>query len=92
MCNFLPRRLIPPMPMIFTLKTFVVETPSGKISLVFSFKSRLIMGIVSAVTIMVVPGRISVIGMPRVMSFIEAYTHVDLGISRIDGKASGYDQ
>ena len=50
------------------------------------------MGIVSAVTIMVVPGRISVIGMPRVMSFIEAYTHVDLGISRIDGKASGYDQ
>jgi hypothetical protein len=52
----------------------------------------LIMGIVSMVTIMSAPGRVSVIGMSRVMSFKKAYSHLDLGISRIDGKTSGYDQ
>ena len=77
--------------MIFTLKTVMVEASSGKINPVFSFESGLIMGIVSTVTIMAVPGRIGIIGISRVMSFIEAYAHVDLGISRIDGKAPGYD-
>jgi hypothetical protein len=78
--------------MTFTLISIVVKTPSGKISLVFSFERRLIMGIVSMVTIMSAPGRVSVIGMSRVMSFKKAYSHLDLGISRIDGKTSGYDQ
>jgi hypothetical protein len=80
------------MPMAFTLITVVVEAPSGKISLVFSFECRLIMGIVNMVMIMAAPGGISVIGMSRVMSFKESYSHLDLGISRIDGKAPGYDQ
>jgi hypothetical protein len=67
--------------MIFTLVTIMVEAPTGKIGVVFPFESRLIVGIVSTVTIMSVPGWISVVGIPRVMSFIEANAHVDLGIS-----------
>jgi hypothetical protein len=78
--------------MIFTLKTFMVEAPSGKISPVFSFEGGLIMGIVSLVAIMPVPCRISVVGISRVMFFIEIHVHVDLRISRISDKTSCYDQ
>ena len=80
------------MPMIFPLKTIVVEAPSGEISPVFSFESDLIMGIVSLVMIVPVPGRVSVIGISRVMSFVKIHVHVDLGIGRICGKASCNDQ
>jgi hypothetical protein len=78
--------------MIFTLITFMVEAPSGKISPVFSFESRLIMGIVSLVTIMPAPRRICVIGKSRVMFFIEIHVHADLGIRRIGDKTSCYEQ
>ena len=78
--------------MIFPLKTFVVETSSGEVSPVFSFESGLIVGIVNLVTIMPVPGRIRVIGISGVMSFIEIHIDVDLGIRRIGDKASCYDQ
>ena len=78
--------------MIFALKTFMIEAPSGKISPVFSFESGLIMGIVGLVAIMSVPGRIRVIGISRVMSFVEIHIHVNLGIRRIGDKASCYDQ
>jgi hypothetical protein len=80
------------MPMIFPLETFMVEAASDEISPVFSFESGLIMGIVSLVAIMPVPGGIGVIGISRVMSFIEVHVHVDLGIRRISDKASRYDQ
>jgi|HubBroStandDraft_1064217.scaffolds.fasta_scaffold19275_2 hypothetical protein len=80
------------MPMIFALKTFMIEAPSGKINPVFSFESGLVMGIVNLVTIMPVPGRIRVVGISRVMSFVEIHIHVDLGIRRIGDKASCYDQ
>lgn len=78
--------------MIFALEAFMVEAPSGKISPVFPFESRLIMRIVSLITIVPVPCRISIIGMSRVMSFIEIHIHVDLGICRICDKTSCYDQ
>ena len=67
--------------MIFALKTVMVEASSGKISLVFSFESGVIMGIVSMVMIMSAPRGVGVIGMSRIMPFIETYTDVDLGIS-----------
>jgi hypothetical protein len=78
--------------MIFALKTFVVEAPSGKISLVFSFESAVIMVIVGMIMVMPVPGGVSVIGMSRVMSFKKAYAHLDLGICRTSDKTSRYDQ
>jgi hypothetical protein len=78
--------------MIFALITIMVEAPSREISPVFSFESGLIMGIVSLVTIVPVPGRIGVVGISRVMSFIEIHVHVDLGIRRITDEASCYDQ
>jgi hypothetical protein len=78
--------------MSFTLKTVMVEASSGKIGPVFSFEGGVIMGIVSTVTVMPAPGRISVISISRVISFIETYAHVDLGIRRIGDKTSCYDQ
>jgi hypothetical protein len=80
------------MPVIFALKSFMIEAPSGEINPVFSFESWLIMGIVNLVTIMPAPGGIRVVGISRVMSFIEFHIHVDLGIRRIGDKASCYDQ
>lgn len=66
--------------MIFALKTVMVEASSGKISLVFSFESGVIMGIVNMVMIMSAPRGVGVIGMSRIMPFKKAYAHLDLGI------------
>ena len=78
--------------MIFTFETFMVEAPSGKIIPVFSFESGLIVGIVSLVAIVPVPGGISVVGISRVMFFIEIHVYVDLGIRGISDKTSCDDQ
>ena len=77
--------------MIFAFKTIVIEGASVKIDPVISFKPWLIMSIISLVAVMSVPCRISIIGISRVSTF-KAYADADLGGSRIDGKASGYDQ
>ena len=78
--------------MSFTLIAVMVEAPAGKIGLMFPFESGVIMGIVNMVVIMSAPGWVSVIGMPRVMSFKKAYTYLDLGIRRTGNKTSRYDQ
>lgn len=82
---------MPSVPMIFAFKTIVIEAASVEIGTVRSFKPGLIMSVISLVAIMSVPCRIGIIGISRVSSF-KAYADANLGGSRIDGKASGYDQ
>jgi len=82
---------MPSVPMIFAFKTVVIELAPVEIGLVIPFKPGLIVGVISLVAVMSVPSRIGIIGISRVSSF-KAYADADLGGSRIDGKASGYDQ
>ena len=77
--------------MIFTFKTVMVEGTSVKVGPVTSFEPGLIMSVISLVAVMSVPCRIGIIGISRVSGF-KAYADANLGGSRIDGKASGYDQ
>lgn len=79
------------VPMIFAFKTVMVEGASVEIGTVSSFKPGLIMSIISLVAIMSVPCGIGIIGISRESSF-KAYADADLGGSRINGKASRYDQ
>ena len=66
--------------------TVVVKTMSGKIGPVFPLKPEVIMGIVSAVAIMPVPGRIGVIGVPGVIVFSNGQT--DLSACRLECQGS----
>ena len=82
---------MPSVPMIFLFKTIMVEAASVEIGAVRSFEPGLIMSVIGLVAIMSVPCRIGIIGISRVSGF-KAYADANLGGSRIDGKASGYDQ
>ena len=67
---------------VFTLKPFMVKTPAVKISTVFPFKNGAVMRIIITVAVMPLPCGISVIGIPRIISFIDAeislYMHLRL--------------
>ena len=82
---------MPSVPMIFLFKTIMVEAASVEIGAVRSFEPGLIMCVISLIAIMSMPCRIGIIGISRVSGF-KAYADANLGGSRIDGKASGYDQ
>ena len=82
---------MPSVPMIFTFETVMVEAAPVEIGSVASFEPGLIMSVISLVAIMSVPCRIGIISISRVSRF-KVYIDVDLGGSRINGKASRYDQ
>jgi hypothetical protein len=71
--------------MTFALETGVVKVPSVEIASVFSFKDGVIVLEIETVAVMPVPGGIGIIGIPRIIGFIDygsrnsdAYIYVHL--------------
>jgi hypothetical protein len=73
-----------------TFVTCVVKAPSDEIGPVLSFENRTIVRIIESVTIMPMPGRISIISVSGIISFVDDYrrrrnpdtnTHMHLRIS-----------
>jgi hypothetical protein len=89
-------------PMILALETLVVKTPSIKIGSVFPFEIGAIVGIVKTIAVMSMPGRIGIVGISWIISFIDhdrgrrnsdadMRFHADLRKSRVCYKKTGYE-
>jgi hypothetical protein len=92
----------PAAPMIFTLETFVIKTPSIEIGSMISFEIGAIVSIVKTIAVMSMPGRIGIIGISWIISFIDhdrwrRYSdadtcfHANLRKSRVCYKKTGYE-
>jgi len=79
----------------------VVEGPALEIRPVVSFESAMVMLVIITIAIMAIPGRIVIIGIARVISFIYNYgrrcsetdvgVYADLCMGRCCCQAPGYD-
>ena len=80
------------MPMGLAFVTIVVKAATVEVRAVFSLEPGMVMIVVSAVMIVSVPGRIGVIGVAGIGSFVDAYTYVDLGAGGINSHRAGNDE
>jgi hypothetical protein len=65
--------------MRLALISFVVKPATGKISPVFPFKNRVVVGIIHPIAIMAMPGRIGIISIARIIPFeAKVYIYADL--------------
>lgn len=67
------------VPVVLALIPVVIKAPAMEIGAVFSLEPGMVMIIISAVTIMSMPCRIAIIGIPGVGSFVDTDAHVNLG-------------
>ena len=74
------------MPVVLPFVPFVVELVAMEIVPVFLFEAMMIVFVVNAVTVVAMPFRVRIIGIARIIAFIDADGDMGLGTGGLHGK------